>query len=54
MMIPLAKHLARSGITSYAIDLPGHGASPLRFSGPSYLGGLSSRAPRSILVMTAA
>lgn len=104
MMMPLAKHLARRGVASYALDLPGHGASPLRFDpeaaqaevraalgeigarerlrpeqvivvghsygaallaqvapraraaaflGPSYLGGLSTGAPRALLVLTA-
>ncbi len=32
MMIQLAKYLALNGVNSYAIDLPGHGASPEVFS----------------------
>jgi inner membrane protein len=29
MMLPLARMLARNGVTAYAVDLPGHAASPV-------------------------
>lgn len=33
MMVQLGKHLALNGVRAYLIDLPGHGASPVRFRG---------------------